>query len=239
NFRLDYEFPVVNSYDPNQISVYPPGHCEERYVQRGTPLTYTVQFQNTGTAEALEVMIVDSIQANLDFSTMSFRAASHPMILEVGPGNVLKFMFHNIHLPDSNTNEPASHGYVIYEILPQSGIQSGTVVYNQAAIYFDLNAPVWTNITSNTIVDVVPACAVGVAENEHDELSIFPNPASEQLTLRSTAQIGAVTVYNLMGQSIFYTQFVDAQELQINVAAWPKGIYLLHAQGKVRRIVVQ
>ncbi len=239
NFRLDYEFPVVNSYDPNQISVYPPGHCEERYVQRGTPLTYTVQFQNTGTAEALEVMIVDSIEANLDFSTMSFRAASHPMILEVGPGNVLKFMFHNIHLPDSTTNEPASHGYVIYDILPQSGIQSGTVVHNQAAIYFDFNAPVWTNITSNTIVDVIPACAVGVAENEHDELSIYPNPASEQLTLRSTAQIGAVTVHNLLGQSIFYTQFVDAQELQIDVAVWPKGIYLLHAQGKVRRIVVQ
>ncbi len=239
NFRLDYRFPVVNSYDPNQISVYPPGHCEEHYVQRGTPLTYTVQFQNTGTAEALEVMIVDSIEANINFSTMTFRAASHPMILEVGPGNVLKFMFHNIHLPDSNTNEPASHGYVIFDILAVSSISSGTVVSNQAAIYFDLNAPVWTNITSNTIVDVIPACAVGVAENEPDELSIFPNPASVQLTLRSTAPIGEVTVYNLMGQSVLLSQFVDAQELQIGVAVWPKGIYLLHAQGKVRRILVQ
>jgi hypothetical protein len=59
------------------------------------------------------------------------------------------------------------------------------------------------------------------------------------LTLRSTAPIGEVTVYNLMGQSVLLSQFVDAQELQIGVAVWPKGIYLLHAQGKVRRILVQ
>ncbi|MFN8393987.1 MAG: hypothetical protein U0176_04865 [Bacteroidia bacterium] len=51
NQRLDYLFPVINSLDPNQKSVYPAGACYQHYVLNQAPLTYTIQFQNTGNAE--------------------------------------------------------------------------------------------------------------------------------------------------------------------------------------------
>jgi hypothetical protein len=42
---------------------------------------------------------------------------------------------------------------------------------------------------------------------------------------------------NVINVGVFST--IDHNELLIQVANWPKGIYLLHAQGKVKRIVVQ
>jgi hypothetical protein len=144
NSRSDYVFPVVNSYDPNIKQVYPPGQCEALYVRKNAPLTYTVQFQNTGTAEALEVAIQDTLDPSLDLTTLKIMASSHPMVTEVLPGNILLFQFHDIHLPDSTANEAGSHGYVIYEIWPNAAVSSGTQVSNSADIYFDYNPAVQT-----------------------------------------------------------------------------------------------
>ncbi|MBK7970889.1 MAG: hypothetical protein IPK08_19305 [Bacteroidetes bacterium] len=42
----------------------------------------------------------------------------------------------NINLPDSNANEPASHGFISYRIKPLSTLTAGTEFTNLAAIYF-------------------------------------------------------------------------------------------------------
>ena len=56
-------------------------------------------------------------------------------------------------LPDSNVNEPASHGFVKFTVSQQPGNPMGTVINNQAAIYFDFNDPIFTNIYSHTVGD--------------------------------------------------------------------------------------
>ncbi len=147
--------PILNSYDPNGISVSPAGLCGG-YVASNQKLTYMIQFQNTGNAEAVDVNLKDSIDVNLDLSTVNVVASSHHFILEVLPGNVLSFNFNNIHLADSTTNEPESHGYVIFEILPNAGIPNNTMIINKAAIYFDHNIPVITNTVSNIFSQVMP-----------------------------------------------------------------------------------
>jgi hypothetical protein len=52
---------------------------------------------------------------------------------------------------DSFTNERGSHGFFKYSIKLKDSIVTNTVVVNKAAIYFDFNAPIITNITSHTI----------------------------------------------------------------------------------------
>lgn len=150
-------FPVVGSYDPNDKQAFPQGNCEENFVRRDERLTYTIRFQNTGTADAIHVFILDTLDTNLDLDAIQVLGMSHePMITEILPDRVLKFRFDNIHLPDSNTNEALSHGYVTYEIRPLAGIVDGTRVENKAAIYFDFNDPVITNSIFHTLVDTLP-----------------------------------------------------------------------------------
>ena len=140
NDNLTHCFNVVNSFDPNDKQVYP------KYVdQPGGWHTYTVRFQNTGTAPAIHIIVKDTLDQNLDWSSFQLLSYSHNNLTQVFQDNVVHFNFPNIYLPDSNSNEPESHGYIQYRIKTNSSITPGTVIHNTAAIYFDFNDPVITN----------------------------------------------------------------------------------------------
>lgn len=149
----EFVFPIINGYDPNDKQVYPKGECIPGYVPRDQLLTYTVRFQNTGNADAINIYILDSLPPELDFSSVRVIRSSHPMYTEVLPGKKLKFVFDAIHLPDSTTDEPGSHGHVVFEVRPLANMPEGTELRNSAAIYFDYNPPVITNEVLNTLSD--------------------------------------------------------------------------------------
>jgi uncharacterized repeat protein (TIGR01451 family) len=148
---------LVNSYDPNDIQVYPSGECTSLYVRKDEVLTYTIRFQNTGSAEAINVQILDTLPAVLDITSIRIAGQSHPgLVTQILPGNILRFKFDNINLPDSTANELESHGYINYEIVAYASTPDGTVLNNRAAIYFDFNDPVITNTSTITLVGEIP-----------------------------------------------------------------------------------
>lgn len=157
NNQKEFCYTVIGAFDPNDKTVYPVGNCEPKYVNRDEPLTYLIRFQNTGTAPAHHVFIIDSLSTSLNLNSVRILGQSHtPMITEVLPGNVLKFRFNNIMLPDSSTDAEGSHGYLIFEVLPNSNTPDNTLVSNSVGIYFDYNEPVLTNTVSNTITTQFP-----------------------------------------------------------------------------------
>ncbi|MFL5765979.1 MAG: T9SS type A sorting domain-containing protein [Bacteroidia bacterium] len=144
---------ITNSHDPNIIDVDPVGNCMPHYVADTQMLTYSIQFQNNGSADAINIYVLDTLDPKLDINTVHVTVNSHPMVTEILPGNVLKFRYDNIMLPDSASDEPGSHGYIIYEVYPLNGTPNGAVIENFAGIYFDFNPPVYTNTVFNTIND--------------------------------------------------------------------------------------
>jgi|GEM_PF-2774377 len=158
-FSSEREFSgaVSCSYDPNDKHVQPPGTQAPHYTVFGEDLYFTVRFQNTGNDTAFRVIIYDTLDADLDFNTFEFISSSHGVKTELNPLNgALKFTFNNILLPDSNTNEPMSHGEVTYRIHTRPGLPDNTVINNTAFIVFDLNASVVTNTSFNTMMYVDP-----------------------------------------------------------------------------------
>jgi len=148
---------VRNSLDPNDKQVYPKGTCEPGYIDNDEVLTYTLRFQNTGNASAIDIFLLDTLSDQLDLASVRVVGQSHePMVTEVLPDRVLKFRFDNIYLPDSTTDEPKSNGYVMFEASPVSNLPINTEIRNSGSIYFDFNKPVKTNTVLNTIIDVVP-----------------------------------------------------------------------------------
>jgi Leucine-rich repeat (LRR) protein len=146
NNSLTQCFIVGTSYDPNDKQVYPISSIDTSLKW----LTYTVRFQNTGSAQAVHVYVTDTLDTNVDPSSFQLLAYSHQPIVQVQE-NRIRFNFPNIHLPDSNTNELGSHGYVQYRVKLKDGLAIGTPINNKAYIYFDFNDPVATNTTTNTI----------------------------------------------------------------------------------------
>jgi len=235
-----YCYEYQNSYDPNIKSVYPTGACIPNYVENDQLLTYTIQFQNTGTADAIDIYVLDTLDAGLDLSTVRVTGNSDPVITEVLPGNVLKFRFDNIHLPDSTSNEPASHGYVIYEIMPLPGLTNGTEIKNKAGIYFDFNPPVYTNSVLNTIIDVVPTTCSSVdvpAVKSITSLLVYPNPANSTITVKSDKPT-EVRIMNMLGEVLMSRAI--GKEAVIDISQLANGIYFIQTtQGTMQKLVRQ
>lgn len=173
----------VGSFDPNDKAAYPTGYGQPHYIKRGQEIEYKIRFQNTGTDTAFTVVLLDTLSAYLDPVTVRPGAASHPYSFELIDGNVLRFTFTDIMLPDSNVNEPASHGFVQFNVQQQPALELGAVIENSAAIYFDFNEAVITNTVYHTIGEnfiqvvnqVVEAGAPG-------PVKVYPNPAYGAVT---------------------------------------------------------
>lgn len=225
NNKLAHCFVVVGSYDPNDKQVDPIAYVDpfgDRW------LTYTVNFQNTGTAEAEHIYVTDTLDQNLDLSTFELLAYSHHVVAQILDGGIARFNFPNINLPDSNTNEPASHGYVQYRIKLKDNTATGSQVSNTAYIYFDFNSPVQTNTTVNTV------SAVGIAEvNTEMPVSVFPNPTRNEFTVYSP-QFTAdkkifLKVVDAFGKEMINKLVTNATTL-LETGNWSSGIYFLRIE---------
>lgn len=229
NNSLHYCTTVRAAFDPNLISVLPQGECEEHFVLLGQPLTYSILFQNLGTAAAENVYILDSLDTNLDLNTVSVKSSSHFMHTEILPGNVLRFVFNGINLPDATTDEPGSHGYVIFEVSPDMMVPSGTLVANDAAIYFDFNPPVFTNEVSNTFIDLIPPCVPEAVDPAVSQaFSIYPNPARASFTLKSaSAFTGDIELISIQGEVVCRYPVAEAREVKLPLDGITPGLYLM------------
>ena len=144
---------VTGSFDPNDKTGYPLGVSDSNYIAPNQDLQYVIRFQNTGTDTAFTVVITDTLSMDLNIFSVSPGHASHSYTFRMYGPRVLEWTFDNILLPDSNTNEPESHGFVVFKVAQNSNLLNGTRIQNAADIYFDFNAPVITNQTSHLVND--------------------------------------------------------------------------------------
>ena len=177
----NWEVYTTGSFDPNDILVNE-DTLTTTQLSNAPWLEYIIRFQNTGNATAFTVKILNPIDTNkLNLSTFEFTNASHPVNLNwINYQRNMEFKFENILLPDSNTNEPLSHGFVRYRIQPKTNLSAGDTIPNFAAIFFDFNEPVITN-TVRTIISL--PTGMTSATPLPDKLHVFPNPTENNLNI--------------------------------------------------------
>lgn len=212
---------IVNSYDPNMKEVYPvnvaPGWDDR--------LLYTVHFQNTGNAQAINIRIADTLDDLLDAESFRVEAQSHAMKTTLY-GKAVRFDFKDINLPDSHSNVAGSKGFVQYSIRARGAFAKGDQVRNTAYIYFDYNAPVVTNTTLNECVE--PPSGLH-PKNVHAGISVYPNPASGAVKFAAEGAF-RLTVTDLCGAVLF--KACEAGEITL-----PAGLYFFHFEVAGRRVV--
>lgn len=215
---------VLLSWDPNAKAVTINGMPAEGYVNNNQVMEYTIMFQNEGNFPAKDIRIEDVIDENtLDINTLHVVGSSHNMQVLI-EGNKVVFYFPNIWLPDKNSNEPASHGYVKFTISQKPGLAPNTQIANTADIYFDYNPAV----TTNTVISIIKA-TTGIEDYGTSELHVFPNPATEVIYLSNVSgEKMVVTLMNAMGQPV--KQLSGNQSMSIEVGELAQGYYLMNVQ---------
>lgn len=218
---------VTGSFDPNDKAVWPSRDAQNSFhTDVDEEFRYTIRFQNTGTDTAFTMVIVDTLSAALDPSTFRLLATSHPVLVEFAGQNALRFRYDNILLPDSNTNEPASHGAVSFAIEPYWPVLTPTIE-NRADIYFDFNPPVLTNVISSLIT--VSTSTKEIISN--NELFIYPNPASDEIMITLKNQLSnpeRIILINLLGETILEKHISGTDNYSLNVSSLPPGLYVLN-----------
>jgi uncharacterized repeat protein (TIGR01451 family) len=217
NDTLTYCGNVVNSSDPNEKLVYP-----AETIGPDEWLTYTINFQNTGTDTAYNIIVRDTLDNYLDIGSFTYLASSHNPQVDV-KGNAVAFKFPYINLLDSVHNEVASHGWVQYKIKTLSSLPTFANVSNKASIYFDDNDLIVTNTTSN----INKPLSINYSPRNAN-FKLYPNPASSIISIEATEE-GEFIMFDLMG-AIVYQNTVSKPNSAMNITL-PKlanGLYIYH-----------
>lgn len=226
---------VVASLDPNDKSVSPVGEGVSHVVYPGMSLKYTIRFQNTGNFAAQNVLIVDTLSSYLNPATLKVLSASHNYSVLMEESTV-KFLFDSIMLPDSTSNEVASHGFIQFAITPFPQLTNGTVVSNWADIYFDFNAPVRTDTaitTYDVTIDLIDAAIT-------KQISAYPNPSTGSWILKFDEALNGLdyVVTDGIGRIITRKKIQHEQSV-LSLPELTSGVYYLKADESVIRLVKQ
>jgi uncharacterized repeat protein (TIGR01451 family) len=225
----------VGSYDPNDKQGFPNGVGTEHNIRPGQDLDYLIRFQNTGTDTAFTVVIKDTLSAFLDPGTIRPGASSHAYTWNLSGQGVISFTFNNIMLPDSNVNEPRSHGFVQFNISPFADVPLGSVIENDAAIYFDFNTPIITNTTWHTLAKSPLISAVRPEPQKPEAgLDIWPNPFIENTSIHLDPKVTGQTnlkLFDGLGNLVFQKTSAGTV-IPMNLAHLPAGIYWVELRDK-------
>lgn len=218
---------VVGSFDPNDKAVFPAGEGEAGTLLPVQTLRYLIRFQNTGTYYAEDVRVEDTLDTQLDILSVRTLDASHSFTYTLDPttGGVVWY-FNDIMLPDSNANEPMSHGYISFEVdvIDWDQVPNGSEINNTAHIYFDFNEAIVTNTTRTTFDRTV-----GIAELAAVEASkLYPNPVNGKATIEfaSEGRNYHVRVMDLTGKVVLNTNEVSTDRIELDVTNLNGGMYL-------------
>jgi hypothetical protein len=221
----------------SEITITPEDVFEQKLLE------YTVHFQNTGTAPAVNIVIKDSLDGDWDLGTFEVVGASHPFTVTVN-NEVAIWTFANVMLPTEDSDALGSQGSFHYRMAPKNSLILGDQLTNRADIYFDYNVPVLTNTTVTTV-----ALTTGVVEASlGNGLSVVPSPSNGLVTVRwSDVQLNnaRLSVMDALGRTVYTSNLNGngAQGRVMDLSFLPEGSYVARLSGDVSdvwtRFVIQ
>jgi hypothetical protein len=125
--------------DPNEMSG-PQGE-----LLPGQTVTYTISYENVGAGEADGVFIENDLGGNFDLSSLNILSGNASLTASTGK---LFFVVGTL----SPNGQPGDRGSVSYSIRLKTGLASGTVIQNQATVFFP-TVPQQT--PTNTVINIV------------------------------------------------------------------------------------
>ena len=135
---------------------------------------------------------------------------------------MVEWRFDNILLPDSGTNEAASHGLVSFRIRPVQPLLAGTTFSNAANIFFDFNDPV---ITEPSVLTA--EFSTQVQQQLQGQVSLFPNPAKDILHILGIPSGEALSLIEIRANDGRVCRAIKTAGSDIRIEGLPPGSYLL------------
>jgi hypothetical protein len=181
-----YHVWFVGAVDPNDKVGTAGFDSSFHFVLPEKILDYIVFFENvdSATADAESIWIVDTLDADLDWSTLALgaiypdtadsnRPDYNPQVEFDSLAGIITWSLADIDLPP-DTLPPNGEGWVSFSMSPKPELPSGTQIQNMAGIKFDVNdwilAPMDSTPFVNTIDALPPTSQVAALADTQEEI---------------------------------------------------------------------
>lgn len=230
------------AYDPNIKTAIPVGQGSAHKILYSHDLEYTIHFQNTGNDTAFTVVVRDTLPTELDLNTLQLGVSSDPYSFRIYGNRIAEWTFNQILLPDSNRNEPASHGFLTFRINQIQVNEPGTDIINTAGIWFDYNAPILTPPAFHLVAEeeeVWLTVFIDPEKQPFSNLKVYPNPFRESTTfdlgglLRTNLQF---QLWDLQGRKVRESHHRNCTAFSLERKNLQPGLYfftLTSSDGRV------
>ena len=227
---------VTGSYDPNDKRGFPKGLTEDHLILPNRSIDYVIRFQNTGTDTAFNIVVRDTLDFDLDIFSVRAGVSSHSYTFQTYGPRVLEWTFSNIMLPDSTTDQAGSNGFLTFKVDQLSNLSNGTMITNDADIYFDFNDPIITNETWHQVDDMLQSAPVGATfiTLEEEEVEVYPNPTSNSIFLDNSEElVGAKFIISDLNGNIVKEGVLNYQHNEINLEELAAGVYVIRINNSI------
>jgi hypothetical protein len=210
---VQYTQTVVDSLDPNNITciegnIVPPSEI-------GNYLHYIINFKNTGTAAAENIVVRDTINTDqFDVDSLQLLNSSAAVTSRL-TGNIAEFIFQNINL------HSGGHGNILLKIKSKSTLVQGSSVSKKANIYFDYNAPVET-LPENTLFQSMKNPDVQADAS----ISVYPNPTKNSININCSHNIKSIQLYDVQGR-LLQTHLIGENKTTLDISNQSNGVYFI------------
>ncbi|WP_395052612.1 fibronectin type III domain-containing protein [Flavobacterium sp.] len=232
---------VIAAYDPNDKME---SHGEKilfSSFNQNDFLYYTIRFENTGNASAINVSVTDVLDSKIDETTLQMISSSHNYTMDrVATG--LTWRFNNIQLPVSVADTNIGKGYITFKVKLKSGFTVGDVIPNTASIYFDSNPAIVTNTFNTEFVS-----ALANANFNTSSFNLFPNPATNSVQIKlsnDNSSLKNIVIYDMIGKTIQSISNINSNETIVDISNFSKGMYLVEITNdnllkEVKKLIVE
>lgn len=117
--------------------------------------------------------------------------------------------------------DSGGHGNVLLKIRSQPNLIQGDLVAKKANIYFDYNFPIETNEADTVFQDLN-----NPSFEQDNSISIYPNPSSSIITIKSNFNIKSIELYDVQGR-LLQTNIINNSETTFDITSKSKGMYFL------------
>ena len=206
---------VVNALDPNDKTCLEGQTVTTNVI--GEYVHYMIRFQNTGTANAQNIVVKDLIDlTKFELTKLLPISGSSNFYTRISNTNQVEFIFENINLSFS---AGSNTGYISFKIKTKPTLVVGDTFSNQVNIYFDYNNPIVTNNYVTTIQ------TLGINQNDlKGTIAIYPNPVKDILEFKTIENVSKVEIYDISGRILISNSI---SENKIDLSYLKSGNYIL------------
>jgi hypothetical protein len=125
-------------------------------------------------------------------------------------------------------------GYALVEV-SGDGINDLNVTITWKKRNWNASKSKYEYINTSNIVQYTANAATSIHTLDQIELSIFPNPASNSITL--SGFWGDTSIYNEQGLLMWYDKINDLQSIE--TSAYPSGVYFVRNGTSIKKFILK